>query len=121
MADQDQVKYANKLHSANVLALGGTSGIGFAVAEAALEFGSFVTVASSNPQNAQDTVAKLQTAYPSKKANVKGYVCDLGVPDRLEENIVALLDTVVKETGRKIDHIVHTAGVGVWSLKLVDL
>ena len=108
MSSQDQVKYTGKLQNKNVLVLGGSSGIGFAVAEAALEFGSVVTVSSSNSERVQDAVAKLQSAYPSKSGNVRGHVCDISIQDKLEENTIALLDGVVKDTGRKIDHIVHT-------------
>ena len=40
----DQKKYVNKLAGAHILCIGGTSGIGYAVAEAALEFGAGKTV-----------------------------------------------------------------------------
>lgn len=107
---QDQIKYANKLHDANILVTGGTSGIGYAVAEAALEYGAHVTVSSSNSDRVHEAVARLQKAYPSKKDSVKGYSCDLGDKDTLEKNAVGLLEKVVQDTGKKIDHIVHTAG-----------
>jgi NAD(P)-dependent dehydrogenase (short-subunit alcohol dehydrogenase family) len=40
-------KYASKLQNKRMLVLGGTSGIGFCVAEASVESGAVVIVASS--------------------------------------------------------------------------
>ncbi|KAF2104263.1 NAD(P)-binding protein [Rhizodiscina lignyota] len=113
MSGQDQTKYANKLQDANVLILGGTSGIGLCVAEASLEFGALVSVASSNPERVHQAVAKLQKAYPSKKDNIRGYQCDLGNQDTMEKNTVSILEKVVQDTGKKLDHIVHLSGTGV--------
>ncbi|KAF2102802.1 NAD(P)-binding protein [Rhizodiscina lignyota] len=112
MSAHDQEKYLNKLKGANVLVIGGTSGIGFAVAEASLEYGAFVTVSSSNPERVHKAVAELQAAYPSRKDRVKGYECDLGEQATLDANMRGLLERVVDDTGRKIDHVVHTAGGG---------
>ncbi|KAF1810166.1 NAD(P)-binding protein [Eremomyces bilateralis CBS 781.70] len=99
----DQQKYAQRLNKARILVLGGTSGIGFGVAEASLELGAEVIISSSNESRIKDTVARLQKLYPSKKDSVVGYVCDLG-SEGVEENIVQLLDQV-----GIVDHIVYTA------------
>jgi NAD(P)-dependent dehydrogenase (short-subunit alcohol dehydrogenase family) len=48
-----------KLDGARVLVIGGTSGIGFAVARAALEDGARVTVASSSAEKVRDAVERL--------------------------------------------------------------
>lgn len=96
-----QQKY-NKLAGKHVLILGGTSGIGFCVAEASLESSASVTVSSSSPDKVKATVSKLQASYPNGK--VQGFVCDLSKPT-LEKDIESLFTKV-----GKVDHIVFTAG-----------
>lgn len=104
----DQAKYANKLHGKHVLIIGGSSGIGYAVAEGSLEFGASVIMASSNPDRVDKAVQKLKDAYPSAKGRVVGYVCSLNDEATLEDNIVALLAQLPKDV--KLDHVVYTAG-----------
>ena len=54
-------KYASKLIDKNVLIFGGTSGIGFAVAEAAWEFGAKVTISGSNQPKIDTKLAELKS------------------------------------------------------------
>ena len=111
MADHaEQSKYGAKLQGANILILGGTSGIGYGIAEAALEFGAVVAVSSSSEKRVNGVVEKLKQEYPSRKGDVRGHVCHWGREETLGKNIVGLLEWAVQETGRKIDHIVSTAG-----------
>jgi len=91
-----------KLQGKHVLVIGGTSGLGYAVAEASLESGASVTVSSSSPSRVQAAISGLQTSYPGTK--VAGYACDLSKPT-VEQDIEALF----AQTG-KVDHIVFTAG-----------
>lgn len=100
----DQLKYTNKLEGKHVLVVGGSSGIGYGVAEAALEYGAQVIISSSNPKRIDAAVQKLQAAYPSKASNIQGFPCDLGGED-VEANLAALL----KQTG-DVDHVVFSAG-----------
>jgi NAD(P)-dependent dehydrogenase (short-subunit alcohol dehydrogenase family) len=111
----DQQKYTSKLHGAKVLVMGGTSGIGFGVAEACLENGATVIISSSNEKRIQDAVARLQTSYPSRKADVTGYPCNLKSQE-LESNIVKLLDSC-----GTLDHIVYTAGDALKILPLSEI
>lgn len=67
--------------------------IGYGVAEASVEHGAIVYITSSNQDRINAAVAKLQAAYPSKKANIKGYVCDLGSED-LENNFARLFEEI---------------------------
>ena len=106
-------KYVNKLEGSTVLVFGGTSGIGFCVAEAALEHGAHVIVSGSRQEKLDRAIERLQTAYPDLKNNVTGATCDLANEDKLERNLTALLEKVTKEglsSPRKIDHIAYTAG-----------
>jgi len=102
-----------KLASKHVLIIGGTSGIGFAVAEASLESGASVTVSSSSSSRVSSTVASLKSSYPTGK--VAGYVCDLSTSS-LETNIKELFE----KTG-KLDHIVFTAGDKLAGMPIQDI
>ncbi|OXV06706.1 hypothetical protein Egran_05527, partial [Elaphomyces granulatus] len=117
-----QLKYVTKLAGARVLVLGGTSGIGFAVAAAALEHGATVIISGSQAHRLESALARLKQAYPdpSYHHRLSGYTCDLGVPEKLEENLSSLFKqstttAAVQQQEQSppsplIDHIVFTAG-----------
>jgi NAD(P)-dependent dehydrogenase (short-subunit alcohol dehydrogenase family) len=94
------------------------AGIGYAVSEALVENGCKVIVSSSNPSRVEQTVQKLQKAYPSSSSNVSGHVCNLGDESKLEQNIVELFE----KTG-KVDHIIYTAADALAQMPLdtIDL
>ncbi|KAL8804999.1 MAG: hypothetical protein Q9182_002201 [Xanthomendoza sp. 2 TL-2023] len=100
----DTTKYTSKLSGAKILVIGGTSGIGFAVAEASLECGAHVIISSSQESRVETCIERLSTAYPSPKGRVSGHICDLSSPN-MEEDIKSLFS----KTGQ-LDHIVFTAG-----------
>lgn len=101
-------KYVSKLANARVLILGGTSGIGFCVAEAALEQGALVTISSSRPPKLEGALSRLRASYPSLATKVNGYTCDLSSESTVESNIENLLKLAAGDG--KINHIVFTAG-----------
>lgn len=112
-----QFKSINKLRDARVVVFGGTSGIGLAVAAAALEYGAWVLVTSSSKEKVDAAVAHLQSSYPDEhvRRRISGSPCDLGNPDTLEQNLISLFEQTTAPggpTGDKqlIDHIVFTAG-----------
>ncbi|TVY27556.1 Short-chain dehydrogenase/reductase [Lachnellula hyalina] len=96
-----QQKY-NKLAGKHVLVIGGTSGLGFAVAEAAIESNARVTVSSSSNSKIEASLASFKKSYPG--ATVAGYPCDLSKP-----TVEADLEALFKQVGQ-VDHIVVTAG-----------
>ncbi|KAF3066689.1 putative oxidoreductase YkvO [Trichoderma lentiforme] len=107
------LKYVNKLQGHRVLVLGGSSGVGFCVAEAALEHGAQVVISSSNQSKLDNAVSRLKEHI--KAANLgdadkllSAKTCDLGNPATIEENVVQLLEFATKDG--KLDHVVHTAG-----------
>ena len=100
----DAKKYTSKLSGARILIIGGTSGIGYSVAEASLESGASVVLSSSQESKIKSSIDTLLNTYPSAKDRVSGHACNLAVPV-LEENIQQLFE----ETGT-VDHIVFTAG-----------
>lgn len=112
----DQVKYTQKLKDAHVLIIGGSSGIGYGVAEAVLENGGKVTISSSNPSRVQSAVERLQKAYPSATSRVTGHACGLGDEESLESNVKELFEKV-----GELDHIVYTAGDALATMTLQDL
>jgi NAD(P)-dependent dehydrogenase (short-subunit alcohol dehydrogenase family) len=99
-------KYLSKLANQRVLVLGGSSGIGFCVAEAALEYGAEVIISSSNQDNVDKALDRLRATYPS--GHVTGYACDLADPSNVQGNITNLLRSATK--GGKLNHVAFTAG-----------
>jgi NAD(P)-dependent dehydrogenase (short-subunit alcohol dehydrogenase family) len=93
-----------ELSNKRVVILGGTSGIGLAVAEAALASGAQVVVASSNPARVQEALASLPAA-------AEGYAVDL----TNEAAVAAFFD---QQGG--FDHLVFTAGESLQLGPLAD-
>jgi len=107
----DAQKYTTKLHSKRILIIGGTSGIGYCVAEACLEQGATVILSSSQPSRIESAIARLLKAYPSATNRLSGHACDLASPASAEENIEHLFAAVGQDSaGRKLDHVISTAG-----------
>ncbi|KPM36590.1 hypothetical protein AK830_g9969 [Neonectria ditissima] len=107
-------KFINKLYNQRVLILGGSTGIGFAVAEGALEHGADVIISSSNQTKldaAVDRLKKHVEAANLPPRQVSGKTCDLSNPDTIDENIKSLLEYATQ--AGKIDHVVFTAGDAV--------
>ena len=124
----DQTKFTSKLHGAHILIVGGTSGIGYSVAEACIEYGAAtVVVSSSNESRVKSTVDRLKSAYPSLtskgKTTVAGFACDLGNPETTESNIENLLKQTrsLLPSDTKLDHIISTAGDALATKALADV
>src|SRR5258708_13284687 len=92
----------NGLRNKRVVILGGSSGIGLAVAELAASQGAKVVIASSNAE-------RVQKAIESLGGNAQGHTLDLSDEQAVE--------TLFAELGA-FDHLVFTAGD---SLHLHDL
>jgi NAD(P)-dependent dehydrogenase (short-subunit alcohol dehydrogenase family) len=104
-------KYINKLEDKHVLVFGGTSGIGYAVAEALIEHKARLTIIGSNTDRLANTVKSLLTAYPdTKDGRVNTIFCDLSQLDGLEARIRETLRIASADGSQKIDHIAFTAG-----------
>jgi NAD(P)-dependent dehydrogenase (short-subunit alcohol dehydrogenase family) len=105
----------DKLKGKNVLVLGGSSGVGFAVAEGALSSGARVFIASSSQTKVSNAIKRLQIAVPSAAALVSGHNIDLSNISELD----AQLGQLLKSLGVTLDHIVFTAG-NVTELKPIE-
>jgi NAD(P)-dependent dehydrogenase (short-subunit alcohol dehydrogenase family) len=87
------MQQANGLQGKRVVILGGSSGIGLAVAEQASAQGADVVVVSSNPD-------RIQKAVQSLGGRAEGHTVDLS-----DESAIAAL---FKKLG-PLDHLVYTA------------
>ncbi|KAK3191875.1 hypothetical protein K4F52_001918 [Lecanicillium sp. MT-2017a] len=114
-------KYTNKLQGRRVLVVGGSSGVGFAVAEAAVEHGSIVTISSSNQTKLDKAVSLLKEhakAVGASEENISSIVTDLATPEGIDDRILNMLKFATK--GGKLDHIAFTAGDGISPAALKD-
>lgn len=95
----------------SILIIGGSSGIGFAVAKLALSEGvRSVAIASSNETKVQDAVSRLKSLSSITKDQViSGHVCPLG-DDDTESRLEKLFTDVTTTNGGQLDHIISTAG-----------
>lgn len=105
-------KYISKLANQRVLVIGGTSGIGYCVAEAAIEHGAHVIISSSNQPKLDKTVARLKEAYPTQTEQqpIVTQVCDLLDSANLDANLESLFKTATSNGTVKLNHVVTTAG-----------
>lgn len=119
----DATTYTSKLASARILIIGGSSGIGFAVASACIEHGALVTISSSNADRVNAAVEKIKSAYPSKTSNIHGLTVDLSSPETLEQELSTVLSSAVHKisSNGRLDHVVFTAGDALATLPLSDM
>lgn len=104
-------RYNSVLQNAKVLVLGGSSGIGFCVAEHALSLGAKVTISSSRQAKLDKAVERLNASVKDSSASLDGQVCDLSDVDNMRSNLEKLLKSVTQT--QLLDHIVFTAGDGI--------
>jgi NAD(P)-dependent dehydrogenase (short-subunit alcohol dehydrogenase family) len=90
----------------SILVIGGSSGIGAAVAKLAASEGVRVAIASSNPERVANAVKKIENSVPN--VQVVGYTIDLNHDD-IESRLEKLLIDVTTATGGPLDHIIYTA------------
>ncbi|KAL2870092.1 oxidoreductase, short chain dehydrogenase/reductase family [Aspergillus lucknowensis] len=122
--------HKNKLQNTRILLIGGTSGIGFAIARAALENEASVILASSKPEKVANAVSRLKDLYPEEPyiSRIAGQTVDLSNEKTMEDDIVSLFEfaaardtfpgspaasSVTEEASSgkvPINHIVITAG-----------
>ena len=64
-------KYLDKLRGKTVVVVGGSSGIGYGIAEGALEFGANVVIASRSEAKVTAAVEALKKSDPEHAANIR--------------------------------------------------
>lgn len=92
----------------SILVIGGSSGIGAAVAKIAADQGARVAIASSNATRVAERTKEIETTVPG--AQISGYTCDLSSDD-IESDLQKLFIEVTTAIGGLLDHVVYTAGV----------
>lgn len=103
-------KYLHKLRGQQVLIFGGSSGFGFAVAEAAIEHGAHVIISGSNQDRLDEAVSRLSQQYTDiKRGQLTSAIIDLANLEGLDSRLEALLNHVTDGGVKNIDHIVFTA------------
>lgn len=112
-------KYVSKLAGKRVLVIGGTSGIGLGVAEAALQNGaSSVIISSSSTAKISSALERLKGNNSSSKSELIGFPCNLSSHATLNSEVENLFAEAAK--GGKLDHVVFTAGDALTVGKLED-
>ncbi|KAJ5272642.1 NAD(P)-binding protein [Penicillium angulare] len=109
------LKYSFKLANQRVLILGGSSGIGFAVAEAAFEQGAHLVLSSSNQTKLDSAAARIKETYPTQaeKQTIITVVGDLSDAHNLDKTFEHIFQTATSNGTHKLNHIVTTAGDGI--------
>ncbi|HEY4298849.1 MAG TPA: SDR family oxidoreductase [Paraburkholderia sp.] len=97
------------LSQSRIVIAGGTSGIGFAVAEAAAAAGAEVIIASSNPARLAQALERLPSGLPS---GTRGETVDFTD----EQQVAGFFSRV-----GAFDHLVYTAGESLLLQTLADL
>jgi NAD(P)-dependent dehydrogenase (short-subunit alcohol dehydrogenase family) len=102
-------KYTGQLIDKRVLIVGGTSGIGYAVAEAALEHGARVTIVGKQVPKLEKALAQLSATYPTQTAGsrLQGMARDLGDSPTVESSVQEILQLAAGSG--KLQHLVITA------------
>ena len=101
--------YIKPLAGQRILLIGGTSGIGFCIAENALVHGATVIIASSKQSSIDNALSRLHESYHDLAANTSGHVIDLHSPN-CESEIISLLKAATTNGSVLLDHIAVTAG-----------
>ena len=115
--------HSSRLRNARIFVFGGTSGMGYAVANLALSEGAHVTISGSTQAKVDTKVKQLQSLYPDNTAanSVAGYACDLRDIENIEANLTALFDKATDSGSTKLDHIVFTAGDSLSLPKIAEV
>jgi len=104
-------KYLTKLQNTSVLIVGGSAGIGYGIAEACLEYGANVVIASRSRNKVDAAVTKLKETYPDHASNIRGHTVNLNTLEtNVEDDLVKLFDFVTDNGTTPVDHVVETAG-----------
>ena len=88
-----------------ILITGGTSGIGFALAEALIDRNAKVVVLADRA----DSVSRALRELGESGQTVHGYVCDIGLPEKVTETCARIL-----ETHGVPDILVNNAGFAIY-------
>ncbi|KAK4166875.1 hypothetical protein QBC43DRAFT_349640 [Cladorrhinum sp. PSN259] len=102
-------RYLTKLAGKRILVIGGSSGIGFGVADAAIQHGAAsVIISSSSSSKIDKALERLRPSVaPRSNTQLLGLPCNLGSQDTLTAEVEKLFSLAAKDG--KLDHVVFTA------------
>jgi NAD(P)-dependent dehydrogenase (short-subunit alcohol dehydrogenase family) len=101
-ADASPIGQSFSLHGSNALVIGGSSGIGFAIADGFVRHGARVAIAGRTREKMDAALKRLQR----KSTFVRGYTADVSIDRELD----TLLTSVLAEFGQ-IDILVPAQGI----------
>ncbi|KAJ4338681.1 hypothetical protein N0V87_003805 [Didymella glomerata] len=105
------VAHVNRLSGAHVLVFGGSSGIGFAIANMALSNGATVVISGSQQTKIDAKIQLLRSLYPSLPSeSISGHAMDLMDSENLEADLKSMFEIVTSNGSKKLDHVAFTAG-----------
>jgi NAD(P)-dependent dehydrogenase (short-subunit alcohol dehydrogenase family) len=112
----------SKLQDRRVLIIGGSSGIGFGVADALLANGASVIISSSSESRLSNAVKKLEQKHldAQRGGRVAALLCNMSSPKKAEQEVARLFEQAAGKEGKKLDHVVYTAGDAMAVGKLED-
>lgn len=116
-------KVVQQLANQRTMVLGGTSGIGSAVASGLIEEGASVLVASSQQSKVDATVVALsdpKQQFNASADRVAGAVVDLGQGEKTEDALEKLFAALPPQWGGKVDNVVLTAAPGLPRVAPID-
>jgi NAD(P)-dependent dehydrogenase (short-subunit alcohol dehydrogenase family) len=86
----------DKLQGSRIVIVGGSSGIGFAVARLCLASGAAkVTIGSSNNERVDNAVQKLKSELQDTTSQVEGYVVDAKHEDQIKSFLIVLDNSII--------------------------
>ena len=116
----ERYKHVDKLKGDRVLVIGGSSGVGYGIAEACVEYGCVVFISASTSESAQKALSKITKRYgEAVRDRVFATFCNLSDEDSLDENLAKLFADA--SGGGKLDHIIFTAGDAIVPLQVQDI
>jgi NAD(P)-dependent dehydrogenase (short-subunit alcohol dehydrogenase family) len=105
------VAHVNRLSGAHVLVFGGSSGIGFAIANMALSNGATVVISGSQQTKIDAKIQLLRSLYPCLPSeSISGHAVDLMNSENLEADLKSMFEIVTSNGSKKLDHVAFTAG-----------
>ncbi|KAM0415692.1 hypothetical protein ACHAPT_013364 [Fusarium lateritium] len=101
--------FQNKLVGKSIVVVGGTSGVGYAVAEGGIDLGANVVVLSRSQDKVNDAVQRLKATFPDRAVSIRGLVCDI-TSESAEADITKVFRLITDDGSTPVDHVVSTAG-----------
>ncbi|KAE8454306.1 hypothetical protein EG329_005231 [Mollisiaceae sp. DMI_Dod_QoI] len=119
------VKSADKLVGKKIIVVGGTSGIGFGAAQAFIDAGAIVTVISSNQDNVDNAIKRLNSPHASGKLgdvrDEDAFVEVLRSIAPVDHIVFSGVDIIIRGNlaDLKLDDAKHLFGVKFWGALVI--